>query len=51
MIAPNPIPTREPVGPRCFAPIAPSTPVATTVEPNVTADFPTSSKKFSPFAN
>lgn len=43
------IPTKEPVGPRCFAPIAPKTPVATVVVPNVKADFPVSSKKFLPF--
>ena len=43
------IPTKEPVGPRCFAPIAPKTPVAIVVAPNVKADFPASSKKFLPF--
>ena len=43
------MPTNEPVGPRCFAPITPKTPVATVVVPNVKADFPASSKKFLPF--
>ena len=47
--APALIPANDPVGPRSFAPIAPTTPVAAVVTPNVIADLLASSKKFLPF--
>ena len=47
--APVLTPIKDPVGPRYFAPIAPRTPVAAVVTPNVIANLLASSKKFLPF--